>query len=162
MSKLLFECTQHAFAMFQPQRTFFRHTMLDTWYTTDSAYTVYKQTSVLCLKNVLQDQNVQVPNFWPRDWLFKIQLPQTICYIILYRLLKDRRMMDESFNSFLELKRGAARHTLESLMLLPVCICIHLLLCSCIWVETTRHSKNSKRAYLYDSFFSPHNAGNGS
>ena len=28
--------------------------------------------------------------------------------------------MDESFNRFLELKRGAAMHTLESLLLLPV------------------------------------------
>jgi len=28
--------------------------------------------------------------------------------------------MDDSFNSFLEHKRGAAMHTLESLMLLPV------------------------------------------
>ena len=28
--------------------------------------------------------------------------------------------MDESFNRFLEMKRGAAMHTLESLMLLPV------------------------------------------
>ena len=36
------------------------------------------------------------------------------------RLLKDKRQMDDSFNSFLELKRGAAMHTLESLMLLPV------------------------------------------
>ncbi len=37
-----------------------------------------------------------------------------------YRLLKDKRQMDDSFNSFLELRRGAAMHTLESLMLLPV------------------------------------------
>lgn len=36
------------------------------------------------------------------------------------RLLKDKRATDESFSKFLELKRGAARHTLESLMLLPV------------------------------------------
>jgi hypothetical protein len=36
------------------------------------------------------------------------------------RLLKDKRASDESFNKFLELKRGAAMHTLESLMLLPV------------------------------------------
>ena len=36
------------------------------------------------------------------------------------RLLKDKRAMDESFNKFLEMKRGAAMHTLESLMLLPV------------------------------------------
>ena len=28
--------------------------------------------------------------------------------------------MDESFNRFIEMKRGAAMHTLESLMLLPV------------------------------------------
>lgn len=38
----------------------------------------------------------------------------------LCRLLKDKRGMDESFNKFLEMKRGAAMHTLESLMLLPV------------------------------------------
>jgi len=44
--------------------------------------------------------------------------------VLSYRLLKDKRVMDESFNSFLELKRGAARHTLESLMLLPVSICV--------------------------------------
>ncbi len=37
-----------------------------------------------------------------------------------YRLLKDKRQMDDSFNNFLELRRGAAMHTLESLMLLPV------------------------------------------
>ena len=37
-------------------------------------------------------------------------------------LLKERRRMDETFNKFLELKRGAAMHTLESLMLLPVSI----------------------------------------
>ena len=36
------------------------------------------------------------------------------------RLLKDKRAMDESFNRFLDMKRGAAMHTLESLMLLPV------------------------------------------
>ena len=157
VSKLLFECTQHAFATFQPRRTFFRHTctVLDTRYKTDNAQTIYKPTSVLCLKNVLQDQNVQVPNLWPRDWLFKIHTTTNHLlhvvghvHIILlsYRLLRDKRMMDESFNSFLELKRGAARHTLESLMLLPVCICIHLVLCSCVWVETT-HLKIAKRAY---------------
>ena len=38
----------------------------------------------------------------------------------LCRLLKEKRMVDESFNRFLEMKRGAAMHTLESLMLLPV------------------------------------------
>ena len=43
-----------------------------------------------------------------------------LCAIIYCRLLKDKRVMDDSFNSFLELKRGAAMHTLESLMLLPV------------------------------------------
>lgn len=36
------------------------------------------------------------------------------------RLLKEKRAVDESFNRFLEMKRGAAMHTLESLMLLPV------------------------------------------
>ena len=36
------------------------------------------------------------------------------------RLLKDKHVSDESFNKFLKLKRGAAMHTLESLMLLPV------------------------------------------
>ena len=36
------------------------------------------------------------------------------------KLLKDKRGVDESFNRFLEMKRGAAMHTLESLMLLPV------------------------------------------
>ena len=40
--------------------------------------------------------------------------------IFVSRLLKDKRASDESFNKFLELKRGAAMHTLESLMLLPV------------------------------------------
>ena len=43
-----------------------------------------------------------------------------ICNIETPRLLKDKRSMDSSFNQFLELKRGAAMHTLESLMLLPV------------------------------------------
>ncbi|XP_064404393.1 uncharacterized protein LOC135349721 isoform X2 [Halichondria panicea] len=41
-------------------------------------------------------------------------------YTVACKLLKDKRQMDDSFNSFLELRRGAAMHTLESLMLLPV------------------------------------------
>ena len=43
-----------------------------------------------------------------------------VIIVFLSRLLKDKRVSDESFNRFLELKRGAAMHTLESLMLLPV------------------------------------------
>lgn len=42
--------------------------------------------------------------------------------LFVCRLLKDKRALDESFNRFLEMKRGAAMHTLESLMLLPVSI----------------------------------------
>ena len=38
----------------------------------------------------------------------------------LHSLLKEKRRIDEAFNKLLELKRGAAMHTLESLMLLPV------------------------------------------
>lgn len=38
----------------------------------------------------------------------------------MLRLLKDKRAVEGSFNQFLEMKRGAAMHTLESLMLLPV------------------------------------------
>ena len=37
----------------------------------------------------------------------------------MYRLLKKKRQ-DDSFGNFLEIKRGAAMHTLESLMMLPV------------------------------------------
>ena len=65
--------------------------------------------------------------------------------LLLLRLLKDKRLSDESFNKFLELKRGAAMHTLESLMLLPVssctnqqtkwslfqCVCVCVCVCVC-------------------------------
>lgn len=47
-------------------------------------------------------------------------VPADVVLVILARLLKDKRAMDESFNRFIEMKRGAAMHTLESLMLLPV------------------------------------------
>ncbi len=44
---------------------------------------------------------------------------------MLPRLLKQMRT-DESFNKFLNVKRGAAMHTLESLMLLPVRDTVHV------------------------------------
>ena len=44
---------------------------------------------------------------------------KVISLISYHRLLKKKRM-DESLNHFLEIKRGAAMHTLESLMMLPV------------------------------------------
>lgn len=50
-------------------------------------------------------------------WDMYIEYAQN--YTIAMRLLKQKRM-DESFTRFLDIKRGAAMHTLESLMLLPV------------------------------------------
>ena len=40
--------------------------------------------------------------------------------ISFYRLLKEKRHKEEEFVEFCKLRRGAARHTLESLLLLPV------------------------------------------
>jgi len=56
----------------------------------------------------------QYPSFWD------MYEEYSYSYARACRLLKDKRATDESFSKFLELKRGAARHTLESLMLLPV------------------------------------------
>ena len=39
---------------------------------------------------------------------------------VLHRLLRWKQDNDPAFVNFLQKKRGAARHTLESLMLLPV------------------------------------------
>ena len=39
------------------------------------------------------------------------------------RLLRWKQDNDPAFVNFLSKKRGAARHTLESLMLLPVTVC---------------------------------------
>jgi hypothetical protein len=50
-------------------------------------------------------------------WDMYIEYAQS--YTVAMRLLKQKRK-DESFSKFLDIKRGAAMHTLESLMLLPV------------------------------------------
>jgi hypothetical protein len=55
----------------------------------------------------------QYPSFWDLYEEYGVNYPRAI------RLLKDK-CRDEAFSRFLEMKRGAARHTLESLMLLPV------------------------------------------
>ncbi|CAI8013554.1 Pleckstrin homology domain-containing family G member 1, partial [Geodia barretti] len=53
------------------------------------------------------------PSFWDLYEEYGVNYPRAI------RLLKEK-CRDDGFNRFLAMKRGAARHTLESLMLLPV------------------------------------------
>ena len=78
---------------------------------------------LVCLHNIYKGVYVcsqyLSSNLMVVGWLFCVCVCVCVCNFVS-RLLKDKRASDESFNKFLELKRGAAMHTLESLMLLPV------------------------------------------